>query len=85
MVWGEDSTNRGGNKLGVRDDASMNRGDHRQAARGADDDDALTIQIQRTLGTRGNFSLVSRYQRLVVIQAWLLPVRGVPKDVDLGR
>ncbi|MCP4398821.1 MAG: hypothetical protein GY801_16175 [bacterium] len=42
--------------------------------------EVLTIGIQRTLGTRGNFGLVSRYQRAVVVSAWLLPVKGVPKD-----
>ncbi len=42
--------------------------------------EVLTIGIQRTLGTRGHFDLVSRYQRVVVVSAWLLPVKGVPKD-----
>ncbi len=33
--------------------------------------------MHRTLGTRGNFSLVSCYQGVVVLSAWLLPVKGV--------
>lgn len=36
----------------------------------------LTIGIQRTLGTRGNFSLVARYQRVDVVPAFVLPVRA---------
>ncbi len=35
---------------------------------------------QRTLGTLGNFGLVSRYQRAVAVSSWLLPVKDVPKD-----
>ncbi len=45
----------------------------------------LTIGIQRTLGTRGNFNEVARYQSVVVTSAWLLPVKGVPKDGEAGR
>ena len=50
--------NRGGNRLLVRGELSMNRGHDGQGDRGTDDDDALTIAIQLTSGTRGDFSMV---------------------------
>jgi hypothetical protein len=43
-------------------------------------EEPLTIGIQRTLGTRGNFGLVARYQRVDAVLAFVLPVKGVPKD-----
>jgi len=47
---------RTGNGIGAK--FQMNRGKNRQEDRGTCDDDALTIAIQRTSGTRGDFSMV---------------------------
>ncbi len=43
--------------------------------------ESLTIKMEVSLGTRGNFSKVARYERVVVVPAWLLRSRAFSKPL----